>query len=274
MSYIRKIAKMERRKLEPWEEKLDAELDAMKAADDDDERDRNRARLEREGEGEDDDDGENHGDTKFRGLGDDEDKEKTMKSVQSIIKEHGGVLHVAKGIVIARDSAGLTEGDITTAATAEAARLYPGMRSDSAFAKYCAENPAVLKACDVAKQNAFVSIMPKLRSNSDPEYRKRMDEHVKKAVPQVGGEAARDVNDPEDALAQIDALVEEARSRFPFKTKEQLFAQVYQDNPRLAAAERRQNRPGFQGYPPAGERERTRFPDSAYEPDMGRSDER
>lgn len=35
MSYIRKIARMERRRLEPWERKLDAELDAMKAADDD-----------------------------------------------------------------------------------------------------------------------------------------------------------------------------------------------------------------------------------------------
>ena len=53
-----------------------------------------------------------------------------------------------------------------------------------------------------------------------------------------------DADEP-DAYAQLQALVAEQHSKFPYMTKEQLFAMVYSDpaNRKLAEAERRQNRP-------------------------------
>lgn len=62
---------------------------------------------------------------------------------------------------------------------------------------------------------------------------------------QTGADAAQDVDDPADALAQLQELAAEQRKRAPFMTVEQAFAATYTDpaNARLAAAERRQNRP-------------------------------
>jgi hypothetical protein len=62
----------------------------------------------------------------------------------------------------------------------------------------------------------------------------------------VGGDAALAVDDPKDALAQLQAPAEEQRARSPEMAKlshDQVFAKVYAANPALAAAERRQNRP-------------------------------
>ena len=57
----------------------------------------------------------------------------------------------------------------------------------------------------------------------------------------VGGAAAQAVNDPKDALAQLNAR----RGAAPPRRRDNraAFAQVYAANPALAAAERRQNRP-------------------------------
>jgi hypothetical protein len=62
---------------------------------------------------------------------------------------------------------------------------------------------------------------------------------------QVGGAAALAVDDPVDALAQLQKLAEEQRRRSPTLTIEQAFAHVYSapENASLAAAERSQNRP-------------------------------
>jgi hypothetical protein len=143
---------------------------------------------------------------------------------------------------VAKDNAGLTENDITAAATAEAVKLYPKMRPDSAFAKYCAEHPIVLKACNVAKQAAFVSIMNKPRSSTDEEYRKRMAEQVQKVMPItvdlkpvfVGGEDARAVNDPSAAIAQLQQI---GASKWPSASAAQQFARAFSDpaNRELAA---------------------------------------
>ena len=62
---------------------------------------------------------------------------------------------------------------------------------------------------------------------------------------QVGGDAAQAVDDPEDALAQLEELADEQRRRSPQLSKAAAFAKVYSDpaNAALAAKERRQNRP-------------------------------
>ncbi len=61
----------------------------------------------------------------------------------------------------------------------------------------------------------------------------------------VGATEATDVNDPEDALAQLQALAERLRASMPQLSKAQAFSKVYTDpnNAALAAAERQQNRP-------------------------------
>ena len=61
---------------------------------------------------------------------------------------------------------------------------------------------------------------------------------------QVGGAAALDVDDPVDAIAQLQALADEQRRRSPELTTAKAFAKVYSDpaNACLVAAERRQAR--------------------------------
>jgi len=186
-----------------------------------------------------------------------EKMEKPMTTIAMLIEKHGGITRVCKGIVAARDHAGLTEHDIVQAATAEAQKAFPQLRPDQAFSRFVDANKAVADACTIARQAAFCAAAPKLRAHTDSEYRKAMDERVATLTPRfVGDDKARDVNDPVDALAELNAIVEQQRKEFPFKTTAQLFAQAYKDNPRLAAAERRQN--GFSGYPGPDERRRVR----------------
>jgi hypothetical protein len=83
-------------------------------------------------------------------------------TVQEVIKKHGGVLAVCKNIAAGGDNAGLSESDIVEAATAEAKRLYPDLRSDSAFSRFYAENEVIRRACGVAKQAGFVASLPPL----------------------------------------------------------------------------------------------------------------
>lgn len=61
----------------------------------------------------------------------------------------------------------------------------------------------------------------------------------------VGGAAATAVDDPKDALSQLQRLAEEQRRRSPHLSIEQAFALIYAapENAKLAAQERAQNRP-------------------------------
>jgi hypothetical protein len=61
----------------------------------------------------------------------------------------------------------------------------------------------------------------------------------------VGSDAELAVDDPEDALAQLQALAEEQHRRQPEMSLDKCFAKVFSDpaNRNLGAAERRQNRP-------------------------------
>jgi hypothetical protein len=62
----------------------------------------------------------------------------------------------------------------------------------------------------------------------------------------VGGEDARDVNDPKAALKQLTDLAEEQHRRAGGSFA-QAFATVYAQHPELAKRERAENRP--QGHP-------------------------
>jgi hypothetical protein len=65
---------------------------------------------------------------------------------------------------------------------------------------------------------------------------------------QVGGAAARSVNNPKSALDQLNELVAEQRRSDPTLTEAGAFAQVYAKNPSLAEQERRENRPVATGW--------------------------
>jgi hypothetical protein len=64
-----------------------------------------------------------------------------------------------------------------------------------------------------------------------------------KTFPNVMETAPRTADNLDDALAQLNALVGEQRKRAPWMSVPQAFAEVYKNNPALAAAERAQNRP-------------------------------
>ena len=134
------------------------------------------------------------------------------------------VPQVCKGIAD-QGSTSISESEVTALITAYAKHAYPDARPDVAFAKVFTANDdvgiAFRRAVQIAKGLALVM----------PVY--------------VGGDAALAVDDPEDALAQLEELAEEQRRRAPEMSKSQAFAKVFSDpaNRALAAAERRQNRP-------------------------------
>jgi hypothetical protein len=114
----------------------------------------------------------------------------------------------------------LTEAEFTKLATEAARRDYPNDRPDVAFSKYFQSNEVVQRAHQIVKGTA--TIMP-VFVDAD-----------------VDG-----VNDPEDALAQLEALVAQLRASAPWMSKAQAFSRVYQDptNIELVKRERLQNRP-------------------------------
>ena len=158
---------------------------------------------------------------------------------EKALHDHG-VIAICKHAV-EQGFAPCSEHALTQALTKYAVEEFKLPR-DQAFAKLYSDELVVRQAIQVAK--AFpnqLTVMPMF----------------------VGGAEALAANDPQSALAQIEELVEEARKRAPFKkTTAQLFAEVYRDNPELAAREREENRPrghpSFAGFPPAAERGRVR----------------
>ena len=146
----------------------------------------------------------------------------------AVIKNHGVVAFSKAVADSGRCDGAVTEQEFTAAVTDYAkARALPGETPDAAFARVFTANDDVgltlRKACAIIKNTTLMPIMPV----------------------SVGGDAATNVNDPEDALAQLQALAERMRASSPALSKAQAFAKVFQDpaNAALAAAERRQNRP-------------------------------
>jgi hypothetical protein len=146
----------------------------------------------------------------------------TWEALEKFVKNNDGyMLSFCKSITDIGNKTDLTEAEFTKLATAAAQRDYPNDRPDKAFAKYFDANPIVRRAYAVVKGLALVM----------PVY--------------VGGDAALAVDDPADALAQLQELAAEQHRRQPETSLDKAFAKVYTDpaNARLAQAERRQNRP-------------------------------
>lgn len=146
-----------------------------------------------------------------------------METLSEYVKSHG-MLGVAKHIVENPGEVQLTEHQYTQLATEAARKAHPDLSPDRAFSRYFGENEIVRRGHQIVKQLLLIAPF------------------------QVGGGAAVGVDDPEDALAQLEALVAEQRARSPEMAKlspAQAFAKVYTDpaNAHLARAERKQNRP-------------------------------
>ena len=151
----------------------------------------------------------------------------TDNTFSAVIKNQG-VVAFSKAVADCGRCDGVTEHEFTKAVGdyADANRL-PGESSAKAFARVFSANDetglTLRKAHAVIKNTTLMPIMPV----------------------SVGATEATDVNDPEDALAQLQALAERLRASMPQLSKAQAFSKVYTDpnNAALAAAERQQNRP-------------------------------
>jgi hypothetical protein len=152
--------------------------------------------------------------------------------LKSLAKDYGAV-KIAKSIIAdgnGPNGVALSEADFTEIVKASAMeeRRSTTETPEQAFARvftaHTADGLAIRKAHQIVKN--FPSMM-----RTEPV--------------QVGGAAAQAVDDPVDALAQLQKLAEEQRKRSPTLTIEQAFARVYSapENASLAAAERSQNRP-------------------------------
>jgi hypothetical protein len=124
--------------------------------------------------------------------------------VQSVVKQYG-IVALAKSMVQDQKSYGLDEHQFTQLATEHAQRVYPNDRPDSAFSKLYQSEESVRRACQVAKSMPLVVSLEPL---------------------QVGGESARDVNDPSEAIAQLKQL---GRDKWPTATEAQQFANAFTD---------------------------------------------
>jgi hypothetical protein len=107
------------------------------------------------------------------------------------------------------------------------------------------EFTAMVDAYAKSKGTTFVKLYT---ANDDDGLAIRRATQILKGFPvatQVGGAAARDVDDPKDALRQLEELAEKLRAQFPELSKAQAFSKVYTDpkNAALVRAEREANRP-------------------------------
>jgi hypothetical protein len=138
--------------------------------------------------------------------------------VQSVVKQYG-IVALAKSMVQDQKSYGLDEPTFTRLATEHAQRLYPNDRPDVAFSKLYQSEESVRRACAVAKAMPFqVDLQPLM----------------------VGGEAAQDVNDPTEAIAQLQQI---GRDRWPTATEAQQFANAFTDPANAALAAKAHRRP-------------------------------
>jgi hypothetical protein len=110
--------------------------------------------------------------------------------VQSVVKQYG-IVALAKSMVQDQKSYGLDEHQFTQLATQHAQRVYPKDRPDVAFSKLYQSEESVRRACQISKSMPFVVSLEPV---------------------QVGGESARAVNDPAEAIEQLKQL---GRDRWP-----------------------------------------------------------
>jgi hypothetical protein len=165
------------------------------------------------------------------------EKESTMdKSLQAIAKDHGvpGVVEIAKNIVDEQKSFRLTEDEFCKLIDTAARVAHPELGA-RAFEKVYERNPLLAKAIAVIK----AGLAEQLLSGGMP-------------VQVVGGEDARDVNDPKAALEAYARLQEIGRQKWPSASEAVQFTNAFTDpaNRKLAAkAHRRPTPPAGGAYP-------------------------
>jgi len=151
-----------------------------------------------------------------------EKKEQPMKSLTSILKDNGPIA-VAKHVVATGHTFGISEAEYVKAASRYASELY-GLPGDRAFAKLCDESDGdVVRACGKLKAAEFnvFDIEPVV----------------------VGGEDARDVNDPSAAVRAREEIERLGREKFPFLSADQQFARIFEDKNYAALAAQAHSRP-------------------------------
>jgi hypothetical protein len=157
------------------------------------------------------------------------EKESNMNKTETLrdIAKAGGIVAVAKAVIDENRSYGITEHEFVALVTEHAKAAHPELTDSAAFAKLY-QIPEVWRACNVLKSMPFVADVTPLV---------------------VGGEAAQDVNDPTEAIAQLKQL---GARKWPTATEAQQFANAFTDpvNRELAAkAHRRPTAPPGGAYP-------------------------
>jgi hypothetical protein len=146
------------------------------------------------------------------------DKPMTWETLEKFVKSDDGyMLEFCKSITDIGNKMQLSEEQFTKLATAAAQRDYPNDRPDQAFSKFFQSNEVVRRAHAVVKGMALI-------------------------IPVSVGN--QDVDDPEDALEQLQELAAEQHRRQPEMSLDKCFAKIYSDpaNVSLAQKERRQSR--------------------------------
>jgi hypothetical protein len=147
------------------------------------------------------------------------EKESPMdKSLQAIAKDHGvpGVVEIAKNIVDEQKSFRVTEEEFCRLIDTAARVTHPELGA-RAFEKVYERNPLLAKAIAVIK----AGLAEQLLSGGMP-------------VLQVGGEDARDVNDPSAAMEAYNELVRIGAERWSHLAPAQQFAKAFEAYPQLA----------------------------------------
>jgi hypothetical protein len=145
----------------------------------------------------------------------------TTENLIAVAKSYG-MTAVCKHIIEKNNPHGIGESDFTAMATADLAR-FSNDRPDVAFARAFAaddERGRLLRKAHVIVKSSADAM------DVTPLY--------------VGGEAARNVNDPSEALAQLQEL---GRRRWPELTREQQFARAFSDPGNAELARKAHQRP-------------------------------
>jgi hypothetical protein len=156
------------------------------------------------------------------------EKEPNMDPLKNLhdFVQAGRLADIAKVLVADGDAHSISENEFTELVMEHAKREYPSLSPAQAFAKVFEEDELLRKAHAVTKSMPFqVDLTPLF----------------------VGGDAAHDVGDPSEAIAQLQEL---GRQKWPTASEAQQFANAFGDpaNAKLAAQAHQRPRPTTQ-YP-------------------------
>jgi hypothetical protein len=128
--------------------------------------------------------------------------------------------------IAAEGKAGYSEFELVSALTKYALEQCPELRPDVAFAKLYESEESVRRACNIAKAT-FAEVV--LGPGVTPQV--------------VGGEDARDVDDPRAALEAHARLQEIGKARWPDASEATQFANAFTDPKNAALANHAHRRP-------------------------------